>query len=74
MIVLSLCSRPMLRNVLTQSAYQLAITLYLVYAGADDFNITDEYLAEHGYSDSVEKYLGTFIFNIFVLCQVQSAR
>jgi hypothetical protein len=60
----------MLRNVLVQAAYQLAITLYLVYAGADDFGIDDAYLLEHGFSTSVTKYLGTFIFNTFVMCQV----
>ncbi len=60
----------MLRNVLTQSLYQLAVTLFLVYDGAFEFGITDEYLVNNGYSVSVSRYLNTFIFNTFVLCQV----
>ena len=63
-------SRVMLRNVLVQSSYQLAITLYLVYAGERDFGINDEYLGDHGFSCTPTKYLGTFVFNSFVLCQV----
>jgi len=67
----SIISRVMLRNVLVQSGYQLGITLWLVYAGKDTFHITEEYLLSNGYGlDKTNEYLGTFIFNIFVLCQV----
>ena len=66
------CSRVMMRNVLIQSAYQLGITLWLVYAGLDTFGITEEYLLSNGYGlDKTNEYLGTFIFNTFVLCQVR---
>jgi hypothetical protein len=78
------CSRVMIRNVLTQSAFQLGITLWMVYNGAEVFGITREYVCTNGfgcakdnsqdelnYADkSVIEYLNTFIFNTFVICQV----
>jgi magnesium-transporting ATPase (P-type) len=65
------CSRLMLRNVLFQSAYQLAITLWLVYSGLRTFDIDEDYLLDNGYNPKHKnEYLGTFVFNTFVLCQV----
>jgi hypothetical protein len=61
----------MLRNILVQSFYQLGITLFLVYDGKEVFGINAEYLVDNGWGPSRdEEYLGTFVFNTFVLCQV----
>jgi magnesium-transporting ATPase (P-type) len=75
-----LVSRVMARNILMQAAYQLAITLWLVYGGKDAFGITPGYLADHGFNVHVgnvdvlpTEYLNTFIFNSFVMCQVGSS-
>ncbi len=63
-------SNVMWRNILCQSMYQLAITLFLVYDGADAFDIDAEYLDKHDFNCLVSEYVGTFVFNTFVLCQV----
>ncbi len=66
----------MWRNILCQSAYQLAITLFLVYKGKQSFGIDLGYIDRMGFStsfvdaDPVEDYLGTFVFNTFVFSQV----
>jgi hypothetical protein len=67
----------MTRNILCQSAYQLGITLWLVYGGKDVFGIDAGYLDAHGYKINpgnalaqTNDYLNTFVFNTFVLCQV----
>ena len=78
------CSRVMMRNVLCQSVFQLAITLWMVYNGAEVFGIDRDYVCTNGfgcakdnsqdelnYADkSVNEYLNTFIFNTFVIMQV----
>ncbi len=65
------CSRVMWRNILTQSSFQLAITLFLVYGGESAFDITRGYLDDNSFgSTSVQDYLGTFVFNTFVFMQV----
>ena len=72
----SLRSRPMIRNILCQSAYQLGMCLWLVYAGKDVFGITPDYLLKSGRSPTETEataYLNTLIFNVFVLCQVRVA-
>jgi hypothetical protein len=69
----------MIRNLLFQSAYQLAITLFLVYRGRDAFDIDLPFLDRNGFSTSfndanpLDDYLNTFIFNTFVFCQVSAA-
>ena len=74
----------MMRNVLCQSVFQLAITLWMVYNGAEVFGIDRDYVCSNGfgcakdnsqdelnYADkSVNEYLNTFIFNTFVIMQV----
>jgi len=55
----SLVSRPMWRNVLVQSAFQLAILLHLLINGAEMWGVED---------GSVLHY--TLVFNVFVFCQV----
>jgi hypothetical protein len=67
----------MARNILMQAAYQLGITLWLVYGGKEAFGITPAYLADHGFNINAgnvnvfpTEYLNTFIFNSFVMCQV----
>ena len=55
----SLVSRPMIRNILFQSVYQILLLVYLLVLGAQDFGVipgSDEHT--------------TIIFNTFVLCQV----
>ena len=44
-------------------------TLYTL-SGESVFGINDQYLADNGFNVSTTKYLGTFVFNVFVLCQV----
>jgi hypothetical protein len=67
----------MWRNILCQSAFQLAITLFLVYSGEETFGIDLAYLNERGYhatfedTDVVGDYIGTFVFNTFVCAQVR---
>jgi hypothetical protein len=67
----------MWRNILCQSAFQLAITLFLVYSAEDTFGIDLAYLNERGYhatfedTDVVGDYIGTFVFNTFVAAQVR---
>jgi hypothetical protein len=66
----------MIRNIGFQSSYQLAITLFLVYKGVDAFGLDREYLIRHDKwaygkdEDPEADYLGTFVFNTFVFCQV----
>ena len=60
------------RNILCQSTYQLAITLFLVYGGASAFNIDYGYLVANGFhSTTLDEYVGTFVFNTFVWMQVR---
>ena len=61
-----------IRNVLVQACYQLAITLWLVYDGKNTFGIDEAFLAENNFPSDVttNEYLGCFIFNVFVACQV----
>ena len=66
-------SNLMWRNLLCQSAYQLAVTLFLVYAGMDSFGIDYAYLSSNGFTSiTTDEYLGTFVFNAFVFMQVGS--
>lgn len=55
----SLISRPMWRNILIQSAYQLALLIFLLKNGASIFGCEDG--STHHF---------TIIFNAFVFCQV----
>jgi hypothetical protein len=59
----------MWRNILCESAYQLAITLFLVYKGGDAFAIDADYTKDFR-GDNPGDYIGTFTFNTFVFAQV----
>ena len=75
-VLVCVLSRPMIRNILCQSFYQLGMCLWLVYVGKDVFGITPNYLFEHGWSPTeteATNFLNTFIFNTFVMCQVRRA-
>lgn len=69
----SLISRKMWRNILVQSAFQLALTLVFVFDGEDLLDVDAELLDKVGKSntsDNRHEYVATFIFNAFVFCQL----
>lgn len=57
----SLVSRPMIRNILVQAVFQIALLIYLLLHGVEDFSLDP--------NDNSIKHM-TIIFNTFVYCQV----
>lgn len=60
----SLISAPLWRNILVQSAFQLALCAYLLAYGAEDLQSTPEHRVVAGSTQHL-----TFVFNAFVFCQ-----